>query len=123
MLENQITKIIKQATVEIRKQGSEVKWEKIKLDSRIRPMIPYNIINSQNDEHKKIVDLITQHQNVPIVKLISLFQEKEKEIGKLIFMTKNLEQNGILEHCKKMMRTSVMTNFYEKANFTSIRKQ
>lgn len=42
-LENQITRIIKDATASIRQQASHIKWEDIKYELRIKPQLPYII--------------------------------------------------------------------------------
>jgi ASC-1-like (ASCH) protein len=41
--ENQVTKIIKDATALIRQQASHIKWEDLKFELRIKPQIPYLI--------------------------------------------------------------------------------
>lgn len=45
-LENQITRIIKQATLSIRQQASAIKWEDLKFELRIKPQIPLLIVKA-----------------------------------------------------------------------------
>jgi hypothetical protein len=42
-LENQITRIIKDATAGIRQQAAHINWEDIKYELRIKPQLPYLI--------------------------------------------------------------------------------
>jgi hypothetical protein len=49
-LENQITKIIKDATVQIRLQASYIKWEDLKYNLRIKPQIPHLIKKSWHED-------------------------------------------------------------------------
>jgi hypothetical protein len=42
-LENQITRIIKDATAGIRQQAAHIKWEDINYELRIKPQLPYLI--------------------------------------------------------------------------------
>ena len=45
-LENQLTRIIKQATQPIREQAACIKWEDLKFELRIRPEIPRCVMQS-----------------------------------------------------------------------------
>lgn len=75
VLEDQITKIFKYATVSIRKQALGVKWEDISLSMRIRPEIPYlTICGIEHDpKHKTLLNDVLSHQSVPLVRLMSKF--------------------------------------------------
>lgn len=49
-LENQITRIIKHATREIRQFTANMKWSCIRFDDRIRPEIPLKIVTAMKNE-------------------------------------------------------------------------
>lgn len=69
----------------------------------------------QDPEFRDVFNTIRSSANCPMGRLIEKF--KSMEIGKLIYIIRCLELKGLVELTKHTLRPSLVTNFYDKAQF------
>jgi hypothetical protein len=121
-LENQITKIIKDATVQIRQQASAIRWDDLKYELRIKPQLPLLIKQAwmQDEEVEEFVEEITKNYSASITKYLKM--SSEEDLGRGIYFLKCLELAGLIDISKKHVKPIVYCNFFEKARFSGNRK-
>lgn len=90
ILENQISQIIKKATFLVRKQAKEIKWADIKFEQRIKPQIPYLIMEAaaNSEENKELIEEVRGFISVPLSRVVNKFGVEN--IGELTYAIRNL---------------------------------
>jgi hypothetical protein len=116
--EMQITKIIKEATKYIRAQANLTSWADIKFQLRIRPQIPYLMVEALKNEPetKDLVREITRHHTSPLAQYLGMFASED--LGQAIYLLKRLELQGLIDISKKHIKPVVTLNFFDKASFS-----
>ena len=113
--QEKITKLLKVATADVRRQALYVDWNELIIFETMCPQIVKDTVDgvTQDPDFRDVFNMIRSHSSFPMARLIECF--KKMEIGRLVYILRSLELKGLIELNKNTLKPSLITNFYEKA--------